>query len=1326
MTRRVLLLLAMLAVGARASAAESDEIPVGLNANLELIGAAELLTSSTQAPAGFVRHDVPFERDASRRLAALASSPAVRLAAAFDPSFDYYTRADVITRFSSAPALEPRLVVPDMFIQRAGGRDALDGWIAALRAFSLDPAFAAYRAEEDAALEGPLAAFRASVHEADYRGKIESYTGLRFDGEYYVLLSPYLKAGGQVNSVVLKDDGRYEIQSLVGPEQSGSALDFRPEEFPGTAWHELAHGLLDTLADLNRAEIEANAPLEKTLPWTCYGGDWVQCVKEHVVRAVMIRLIARNYGEAAAARRLQEEGEKRFPYLKPMIERLREYEADRKRYPTLVDFYPRLLSVFPAPSAAPQAPAAETPGDPGPEWASQTVRPFSTPGQLARALRYLNKAAVLSPALRLKRAAVEYLAGSDASALADAQAVLSTQPRDPRAALIGAESARRLGRDARAEELLRAALAACPAADEDEEIACRNARGLSSSTVPEAPTSSAVPAPRAAPPDVSFRIDPRIELLSVAAMLADPKEFAEQFPGGESAYARDARRSFARMAGHPFVARLAKVIAHGSRPNLPAELMLYLSTTSALSPDPRIDARGFEDEFGGPADFDAYLSELRDFAVRSGFDRFYARHAADYAAFEAEARRESALQLDPAWAEAYLRAPFASRYRFLLAPLLPGRFGANVVLKNADGIEHLRMRSSTYDRQRAQFDFNSFGGGVAHELIHTITDPLAAAYSDEIGVYAGLETKGCTDSWPGCVREQVVFAVTLRILALHAGAEAYRRKLDDSVRRGFPQLPALCDRLKEYEASAAPVAFASFYPRLIDVFRAQLIGSIRARAEAATAPPSTAAGLDADALTPTSPVAPVVADTVVSSTPEAAGHAALVFEVDPRVELYSLLRALAAAEPTAKGDGYRARALRRFASFRGDPAVAEAAAIEAQRPQPGLVAQLLSALSPPPRLDLEADIPGAVVRQAGGRRRVLKFFELVRAFARRSGFAEFYADSRPDYRRFISEASSETLRTADAAAAEEYLGVPFRGRFAFALAALLPGRSETLMVVDGRDGDALRLRSAARDDGESFGLDSFGDSATHELIHTVTNPLVAAYGGATRPPPGCNDRQGGSWSGCVQEHLVYAVELRLLARDLGERVYRQTAQQYERKGFPYLSALGDRLKEYEADRKRYPTIVDFYPRLAEIFLKSLPAEDASPGNALTRAAKDRGVAAFMAGRTAQAEKEFSAALKADPRDVEALLDLGVAQEKEGRSREALNSYSRAVDVGARFRPREWEFIVSALSSRAALLAAEGNVRRAREDLKRALDLAPADWPGRADLAAQLARLPPER
>ncbi|MBI3554111.1 MAG: DUF4932 domain-containing protein [Elusimicrobia bacterium] len=364
-----LAILAFLLVPAGAGTLE-----VKLDPKLELVGVVELLAPGAQPP-GFERRKRTYDLAAERIFSRYRGHPAVSAQARLDARrFDFVARCELVDRLS--PLFEPTTGYPlsAQAESAAGGKPALEAWLAQLRDFARASRFDERFAELQAAAEPELKPLRDAIVAAGPVRLVESYTGLSFDGRYTVTASPFLENERMRNSVSLLDDGTYELRTFMGLDDKRRDRDyFFRERLPVTLWHQLEHGVLDLLADLNRGEIDRRRGVYDKLPWTCFG-DWPQCVKENIVRAVFIRMAAPELGDGAALRLLKDEPEENYPYMKLLLERLREYESRRDLYPSLADFYGRLLEVFPA--SGPAAAASD---------------PFRTDGQRKKALRLLDR-----------------------------------------------------------------------------------------------------------------------------------------------------------------------------------------------------------------------------------------------------------------------------------------------------------------------------------------------------------------------------------------------------------------------------------------------------------------------------------------------------------------------------------------------------------------------------------------------------------------------------------------------------------------------------------------------------------------------------------------------------------------------------------------------------------------------------------------------------------------------------------------------------------------------------------------------------------------------
>lgn len=1177
--------------------ARAADVPVSLDPRLETLGIVQLLAGG-EAPSGFRVPEGEYARRARAAFAKFKDHPAVALTAALPRVFDFRNRTDAVIRRAPLPGFGPRFFTPQYMILQAGGRAKFDAWLAALADFAAQAHVEDFVRDNASALEPALGEFRADVARRRYVEKLERYAGYPLDGRYEVYVAPFILRGSQENSVLRLEDGHYLIVSVVGPDVQGGKLTFRPEDFVATAGHELSHGLIDTLGDLHREKILGASGVYGRLPWPCYN-DWLQCAKENFVRAIMLRLVDSELGPAAEERHLEQEGRAKWPYLEKTTELLKKYEGDRKRWPDLASFYPELIAVFPQdpPSASSStAAAAGADAGPGPEWMYEETRPFSTPGQRALALEYLDRAlaAARDPLLLRRRAAFRLLQGDSAGAEADASEAAALDPRDPAAFLARGLARSRLGRAAEARADFDAALAACPQAPAEAAIVCANARRMADGgAAPSGPDASIGPDPNVGPNpelgsrpdgasgvepaktrapstvDYEFVVDPRIELLAAAVSLAGP--------GGAPAPA-----SFAGLKDHPAVRRLKAALDRGVSEIAPAQLLLTVGPPPALKengPPPS----GLAGPFGGEADAESFLSELRDFAAAGGWEKEWARRKAENADLVRRAQDETRRTLSPEAVESWFNVRFKDRYRFIISADLPSTFACNFADDEGGRRVEIRLRSVMGWRDKnAYFSFDDFAGSVAHELTHTITDPLLLARTAQLAAFSSLMTPGCTDSWTGCVLEHVNIAGTLRALRLESGEAAYQATLKHYAARGFPYLPALCERFAEFEDPAVKArGFKAFLPRVFDVLSASLRAKFRTQAHANIA---AAAASNAAAPEPFSEE----------------------FGSDPRLELVSELHRLAgSAERRAKegaaAPGYAARLDARFARFSGHPAVALTARLEAAAGEPGLPADLIVHLSTTPELALRTQVPAGYREAAGGEAALSAWFDAVRDFARESGFFGFLAGEEAANAALSREARAEAGRALPPSAVAEYLGRPLAGRRAYALSPLYPSSYPARLAVFG-DGAAAIVRPRAAKPGPHgearFGLDVDEGSTAQELVYDEASRLVPGVPGAAGSAGGlaeaCADRRGADWPTCEREHLAAAVLLRARRAAGGDSADARSRADRDARTLPYLPALLERLAVYETSRSSYPALADYWPEAEKAFG---PAARAAPATA---------------------------------------------------------------------------------------------------------------------------------
>jgi hypothetical protein len=188
-----------------------------------------------------------------------------------------------------------------------------------------------------------------------------------------------------------------------------------------------------------------------------------------------------------------------------------------------------------------------------------------------------------------------------------------------------------------------------------------------------------------------------------------------------------------------------------------------------------------------------------------------------------------------------------------------------------------------------------------------------------------------------------------------------------------------------------------------------------------------------------------------------------------------------------------------------------------------------------------------------------------------------------------------------AADLESYFGTK-QGSFHIVLAPLLASGNYGPSRL--REDGTLDLYGIVSSSGQSRGIAQFGSvedlryQVWHEFAHSFVNPEIIRLSAEVErsrklmaPIADVMRSQAyDQWVIIVYEHVVRAVTLRLAFRELGEEDGKAELLYEKSRGFAYVEALADALKQYEQERDKYPTFRDFAPRLLGV-LEDLSKRD---------------------------------------------------------------------------------------------------------------------------------------
>lgn len=344
---------------------------------------------------------------------------------------------------------------------------------------------------------------------------------------------------------------------------------------------------------------------------------------------------------------------------------------------------------------------------------------------------------------------------------------------------------------------------------------------------------------------------------------------------------------------------------------------------------------------------------------------------------------------------------------------------------------------------------------------------------------------------------------------------------------------------------------------------------------------------------------PILLVVCLSSTMAADEDRRLEFSVDPRIELLAAVQMLSGYNDrfgllTRFDFEYKEAMRAHFQPFSNHPVVQLFDTMSTQGFSFDAPPTVMLHLSPPPELEVQAELPAELIARAGGAERLDTFLERLRDFSRESEFTNFFASRAPE----IAEMERRTEALAEGAdyigTLENYYGMRQHG-YHFVLAPLFHqgGYGPKVERADG----SYDLYNITGPVGVVDGYPTFGSAenlrhvALHEFGHSFVNPTterfrdeVARYEALYEP---LREKMTAMayphWEVSVNEHIIRAVTTRMAYIREGVEEGVRLMELESSRGFIYVPALAAKLEAYEAQRDRYPDFASFYPELLTAF-----------------------------------------------------------------------------------------------------------------------------------------------
>lgn len=265
-----------------------------------------------------------------------------------DLGFDHDAPVNLMLCLSQVPELKVVHPFTDRLIERAHGQKNLEKYCSALHDFAKESNFAEFWNNKKSYYQKIVDYTAGDLGDFDPVGKLESYYN-ESKNSYTVTLSPSF-SGGYGIRIPSPNDGLDIYACLDAGEMKDNIPYYSKLGLGYFLWHEFGHSFVNPLTEKYKDRIKASSKLfrlleneVKNIAW----GSWQNCIDEHIIRAVYIRLLTLYGRENEAKSQLIREKSFHYAYIEPLVEKLKQFENEREtKNITFSGYYPTLLSVF--------------------------------------------------------------------------------------------------------------------------------------------------------------------------------------------------------------------------------------------------------------------------------------------------------------------------------------------------------------------------------------------------------------------------------------------------------------------------------------------------------------------------------------------------------------------------------------------------------------------------------------------------------------------------------------------------------------------------------------------------------------------------------------------------------------------------------------------------------------------------------------------------------------------------------------------------------------------------------------------------------------------
>ena len=335
---------------------------------------------------------------------------------------------------------------------------------------------------------------------------------------------------------------------------------------------------------------------------------------------------------------------------------------------------------------------------------------------------------------------------------------------------------------------------------------------------------------------IELRVDPRVELFSILALLAGYEEYSAPL---DTEYSRAVREHFGPFREHPAVARMLSArhwdgISHDSVINL----AVHVTDPPLLAERISFDAHALDggnhslDDRWSPRAARQLLEDTRRFAFDSDFTGFWRAHRPTFE--DVEARFGALLADTPLlrWIDDFFGIEPGTHFYAIPGMLTGGaNYGATVRSEDEAFVYQVIGASRSGPEGKASFS-SDVVGIMVHEYSHAFVNPFVGRAGKPLTEAGNRLFRAMRDqmrrqaygSGFTVMCESLVRAVTVRYFEQHASQQRVQAELRNQMGRGFLWTEELSELLAVYEESRDVYpTLDDFKPRIEEFFDRYLV-----------------------------------------------------------------------------------------------------------------------------------------------------------------------------------------------------------------------------------------------------------------------------------------------------------------------------------------------------------------------------------------------------------------------------------------------------------------------------------------------------------------------